>query len=81
MKQISPDIAVLVGDQCEAESMFALKCLAEKLGIENIDCRQDGAKINTDSRASYLFNSSIAGIEDADAVLLIELIRDGRHLF
>ena len=51
--------------------MFALKCLAEKLGIENIDCRQDGAKINTDSRASYLFNSTIAGIEDADAVLLI----------
>ena len=72
MKQISPEaIAVLVGDQCEAESMFALKCLAEKLGIENIDCRQDGAKINTDSRASYLFNSTIAGIEDADAVLLI----------
>ena len=72
MEQISPEaIAVLVGDQCEAESMFALKCLAEKLGIENIDCRQDGAKINTDSRASYLFNSTIAGIEDTDAVLLI----------
>ncbi|MCF6239347.1 MAG: molybdopterin-dependent oxidoreductase, partial [Candidatus Marinimicrobia bacterium] len=34
-------------------------------------CCQDGAKFNSDNRASYLFNSTIAGIENADALLII----------
>ena len=42
-----------------------------KLGVENIDCRQDGAKIDADSRTGYVFNSTIAGIEEADAILLV----------
>ncbi|MDG2284001.1 MAG: molybdopterin-dependent oxidoreductase, partial [Alphaproteobacteria bacterium] len=32
---------------------------------------QDGAKLDAGTRASYIFNSSIAGIEDADAILLV----------
>ena len=72
MKKVKPDaIAALAGDQCDAESMFALKCLMTKLGVENIDCRQDGAKIDADSRTGYVFNSTIAGIEEADAILLV----------
>ena len=35
-----------------------------------MDCRQDGAKIGG-ARAGYLFNSTIAGIDDADALLII----------
>ncbi len=41
------------------------------LGSPHIDCRQDGAKIGTGPRAGYLFNTTIAGIERADAVLLV----------
>ncbi|WP_135078030.1 NADH-quinone oxidoreductase subunit NuoG [Terasakiella sp. SH-1] len=63
--------AALAGDMVDAESMFALKMFAEMLGSQNIDCRQDGAKLDTASRASYLFNSTIAGIDEADACLII----------
>ncbi|WP_020593660.1 NADH-quinone oxidoreductase subunit NuoG [Kiloniella laminariae] len=65
------EIAALAGDLCDAESMLALKDLMANLGSENIDCRQDGAKLDASSRADYLFNSSIAGIEEADAVLIV----------
>jgi NADH-quinone oxidoreductase subunit G len=64
-------IAAIAGDQADCESMFLLKALIESLGSTNVDCRQDGAALDASSRASYLFNSTIAGIEQADALLLI----------
>ncbi len=64
-------IAAIAGDQCDAESMLALKELMTRLGSPNVDCRQDGAKLNPAVRASYLLNSTIAGLEDIDAVLLV----------
>ncbi len=64
-------IAALAGDQVDCESMLALKELMAALGSSNLDCRQDGAALDPNVRASYLFNSTIAGIEDADAILLI----------
>jgi NADH-quinone oxidoreductase subunit G len=64
-------IAALAGDYADAESMFALKHLLTALGSPNLDCRQDGAKLDAGVRASYLFNTTIAGIERADACLLI----------
>ena len=67
----SAKIAALAGDQCDAESMFALKSLMEELGSSNLDCRQDGAALDSSVRASYLFNSGIVGIEEADACLII----------
>jgi len=43
-----------------------------KLGSPNIDCRQDGSKLHPKfGRASYLFNSTIAGIDRADAIFVI----------
>jgi NADH-quinone oxidoreductase subunit G len=48
------------------------------LGSTNIDCRQDGSAIERAfGRASYLFNPTIAGIEDADALVMIGA--DPRH--
>ena len=38
--------AAIAGDLCATEEMFALKLLAEQLGSPNIDCRQDGAKLD-----------------------------------
>jgi NADH-quinone oxidoreductase subunit G len=64
-------IAALAGDLCDAESMFALKLLMQSLGSPNLDCRQDGAKIGGGARGDYLFNSTIAGVERADAILLV----------
>lgn len=64
-------ISAIVGDQADCESMTALKDLMVALGSENIDCRQDGAQLDASNRASYIFNSTIAGIEDADAILIV----------
>ncbi|HEY8353242.1 MAG TPA: NADH-quinone oxidoreductase subunit NuoG [Sphingomonadales bacterium] len=64
-------IAAIAGDLQEVESVFALKLLMDSLGSANLDCRQDGAKLDPSVRAGYLFNSGIAGIDEADACLLI----------
>jgi NADH-quinone oxidoreductase subunit G len=64
-------IGAIAGDLCDAESMLALKDLMAALGSTNIDCRQDGAKLTNARRDYYTFNTQIAGIEDADAILII----------
>ena len=64
-------IAAIVGDQCDAEAMVALKDLMAALGSLNIDCRQDGAKLDGGPRGSYIFNAGVRGIDQADAILLI----------
>ena len=64
-------IAAIAGDLCDAESMFALKELMAGLGSGNLDCRQDGGALDPKARASYLFNSTIAGIDKADVILLV----------
>ena len=54
------------------EEMFALKTLLDKLGSPHRDCRQHGPALDPkNGRASYLFNSTIAGIEKADVILLV----------
>jgi NADH-quinone oxidoreductase subunit G len=65
------EIAAVAGDTVDVESMYALKGLMTALGSPNLDCRQDGAKLDATTRAGYLFNSTIAGIEDADAILIV----------
>ncbi|MBT3359486.1 MAG: NADH-quinone oxidoreductase subunit G [Rhodospirillales bacterium] len=64
-------IAALAGDLADCESMVALKDLMTALGSTHLDCRQDGAKLDASVRSAYLFNSTVAGIEQADACLLI----------
>ena len=64
-------VAALAGDLCDAESMFALKQLMNSLGSPNLDCRQDGAALDPGCRASYLFNTTIVGIEQAEAAVLV----------
>jgi NADH-quinone oxidoreductase subunit G len=64
-------IAALAGDLVDVEAMLALKELMTALGSANLDCRQDGARLDPSCRASYLFNTTIAGIESADACLLV----------
>jgi NADH-quinone oxidoreductase subunit G len=64
-------MAAIAGDLADAETMFALKALMTALGSPHLDCRQDGARLDARVRGAYLFNTTIAGIEEADACLLI----------
>ena len=64
-------IAAIAGDMADCESMMALKDLMTVLGSPHTDCRQDGAKLDPSCRSGYLFNTTIQGIEQADACLLI----------
>ena len=65
------EIAALAGDLADVESMTAMKDLMLGLKSPNIDCRTDGSQMNTEDRGSYLFNSTIAGVDEADAIILI----------
>ena len=64
-------IAAIAGDLADCEAMLALKDLMAALGSPHLDCRQDGAALDPSCRAGYIFNTTIAGIERADACLLI----------
>ncbi|MBV8745361.1 MAG: molybdopterin-dependent oxidoreductase, partial [Xanthobacteraceae bacterium] len=65
-------IGAIVGDLADVEEIFALKELMTRLDVVNLDCRQDGSALDPKwGRASYLFNATIAGIEQADALLII----------
>ena len=64
-------IGAIAGNLADAESMLALKDLMSALGSQNLDCRQDGADTDVSRRDFYTFNTSIAGIEEADAILLV----------
>src|SRR4029077_14847684 len=65
-------IGALAGDLAAVEEIFALKDLMTRLGVSNLDCRQDGSALDPKwGRASYLFNATIAGIEASDALLIV----------
>jgi NADH-quinone oxidoreductase subunit G len=73
VKATAPEkIGFIAGDLAAAEELFALKGLANKLGVKNIDARQDGTRLDPKfGRASYIFNPTVAGIDEADAVLIV----------
>jgi len=64
-------VAAIAGDLADVESMFALKGLMTALRSPHLDCRQDGAALDPKARGSWLFNSTINGIDKADAILIV----------
>ena len=64
-------IGAVAGDLQDAESLKATLDLFRALGSANTDCRQDGMALGTGPRESWLFNTTIAGLEEADAILLV----------
>ncbi|WP_038367706.1 NADH-quinone oxidoreductase subunit NuoG [Bosea sp. UNC402CLCol] len=73
VKAASPEkIGAIAGDLAAVEEMFALKALIASLGSANLDARQDGTRLHPKfGRASYVLNAGIAGIEQADSLLII----------
>ena len=60
----------VAGKLCDAESIVALKDLFNRVGAGNTVA--EGVEgVGADARSSYLFNSNIVGVEDADLVLLV----------
>jgi NADH-quinone oxidoreductase subunit G len=65
-------IGAVAGELAVVEDMFALKELMTRLGVTNIDAREDGSAIDPAwGRGSYIFNATVAGIDQADALLII----------
>jgi NADH-quinone oxidoreductase subunit G len=67
-----PDqVGAIAGDLQDLESVFAMKALLKNFGSSLHECRQDGALFDVSHPAAYRFNSTIAGIEDASAILIV----------
>ena len=64
-------IGAIAGDLSSVEDMFALKDLLGRLGSTNTALQTDTALSAKNGRTSYIFNPSIVGIEQADALLII----------
>jgi NADH-quinone oxidoreductase subunit G len=64
-------VAAIAGDLQDLESIYAMKALLTAYGSGLHECRQDGALFDASSPAAYRFNSTIAGIESAPAILLV----------
>jgi len=65
------EISAFSGSLSSCEDIFSMKKFLEKLGSRNFECRLSDEKINHSDRSSYLFNTTISGIDNADACLLI----------
>lgn len=64
-------VAVVAGDLLDCETMFAAKALAGALGSTLLEGRQTGLSYDVSNLAAVNFNSTLAGIEDADAILIV----------
>ncbi len=67
----SASIAAVAGDLLDCETMFAAKALLRASGSTLIESRQGGMAYPADNLAAVNFNSTFAGIEEADAILIV----------
>ena len=63
--------AAIAGDQLDCETMYAAKALLAQMGSTLLEGRQTGMDYDVSNLAAVNFNSTIAGIETADAVLIV----------
>ncbi|CAI8023180.1 NADH-ubiquinone oxidoreductase 75 kDa subunit, mitochondrial, partial [Geodia barretti] len=74
LTETSPDgVAAIAGPLADVESLVVLKDLLNSLGCENVFTSNafPSSGPGTDLRSSYLLNTSISGIEEADLLLLV----------
>lgn len=72
VKNISPDeIGALSGNLSSLDDIFALKKLMQNLGSQNFDCRLSEQKFDGQIKGDYLFNTTIAKIDEAESCLFV----------
>ncbi|WP_300974105.1 NADH-quinone oxidoreductase subunit NuoG [Sphingomonas sp. LHG3406-1] len=71
LRSAGSKVAAIAGDLVDAETMFAVKKLLEGQGSTLLEGRQTGLDYDVTSLSAVAFNSTLTGIEDADAILLI----------
>jgi NADH-quinone oxidoreductase subunit G len=64
-------VAAVAGDLLDCETMFAARELLASMGSTLIEGRQTGLKYDVSNLAAVNFNSTLNGIETADAILLV----------
>jgi NADH-quinone oxidoreductase subunit G len=64
-------VGAIAGDLTDVETMLCTKELLMAIGSNNYDCRQDGSLLDNSDRAMYIFNTTIAGIDETDFCLII----------
>jgi len=69
------EIQAVSGHLADTEAMVVLKDLVNRLGSDNLALDQPNGNLapvhGVDVRSNYLFNATIPGIEEADAILLV----------
>jgi len=71
LKAAGSRVAAIAGDLLDAETMYAARKLLEGQGSSLLEGRQTGLAYDTTCLSAVAFNSTIAGIESADVVLLV----------
>lgn len=67
----SDEIVGIAGQLSDAESMMVLKDFVNRMGSDNVWCEGTAVGVDADLRYSYLMNTSISGLENADLFLLV----------
>lgn len=65
------EIGAVVGGMVDAESILILQDIMNYYKSNNTDCMQESIGFDLSHRSNYLFNTSIAGIDDSDFCLLV----------
>ncbi len=65
------NLVAIAGEFTNVETLKAMKDFMDSIGSNKYDYREEKSYIDNSERANYLFNSSIAGIEDADYCLIV----------
>ncbi|MEM1038349.1 MAG: NADH-quinone oxidoreductase subunit NuoG [Pseudomonadota bacterium] len=73
VKSVDPkSVGAIAGDLASVEEIYALRELMTSIGSPNMDCREAHSALDPAlGRSSYIFNSTIEGIEDATSILLV----------
>ena len=72
IQSVQPDeIAGHIGDMVNMENALSFKKFFQTLKSNNLEFREKKLYINSEEKINYIFNSSIAGIEESDLILLI----------
>lgn len=72
VRSVKPEeVAAIAGDLTDCETMLVMKDILKSIGSSNMDVFSDSVTFDPSKRSSYLFNSTILGIEESDLCLMI----------